>query len=65
VIIADGIVARMEQAADPKAEGQRICVELMQQLSALPGVAGVHVMAPRNESALVPTIAEFRKLRRG
>jgi methylenetetrahydrofolate reductase (NADPH) len=62
VIIADGIVARMEQAADPKAEGQRICVELMQQLSELPGVAGVHVMAPRNESALAPTIAEFRRV---
>jgi methylenetetrahydrofolate reductase (NADPH) len=61
VIIADGIVARMEQAADPKAEGQRICVELMQQLSALPGVAGVHVMAPRNESALASTIEAFRQ----
>jgi methylenetetrahydrofolate reductase (NADPH) len=61
VIIADGIVARMERAADPKAEGQRICVELMQQLSTLPGVAGVHVMAPRNESALAPTIEAFRQ----
>jgi methylenetetrahydrofolate reductase (NADPH) len=61
VIIADGIVARMEQAADPRAEGQRVCVELMQQLSALRGIAGVHVMAPRNESALAPTIEAFRQ----
>jgi methylenetetrahydrofolate reductase (NADPH) len=61
VIIADAIVARMEQATDPRAEGQRICVELMQQLRELRGVAGVHVMAPRNESALAPTLAEFRK----
>jgi methylenetetrahydrofolate reductase (NADPH) len=62
VIIPDSIVARLEQAAEPKAEGQRICVELMQRLSTLKGVAGVHVMAPRNESAIAPTIAEFRRL---
>jgi methylenetetrahydrofolate reductase (NADPH) len=61
VIIPDTIVRRMEQAAEPKAEGQRICVELMQDLSELHGVAGVHVMAPLNESALAPTIAEFRR----
>jgi methylenetetrahydrofolate reductase (NADPH) len=61
VIIADAIVARMEQAAAPKAEGQRICVELMRSLSEMRGVAGVHVMAPLNESAIVPTIAEFRQ----
>ena len=27
-------------------------VELMQALKSMPGVAGVHVMAPRNESAV-------------
>jgi methylenetetrahydrofolate reductase (NADPH) len=53
VIIPDRIVARLEQAAEPKAEGQRICVELMLELSELKGVAGVHVMA------------HFRKLRAG
>jgi methylenetetrahydrofolate reductase (NADPH) len=61
VIIADAIVRRMEQAAEPKAEGQRICVELMQDLRELRGVAGVHVMAPLNESALAPTIEAFRQ----
>jgi methylenetetrahydrofolate reductase (NADPH) len=60
VIIADAIVARMEHAAEPKAEGQRICVELMRRLSEMRGVAGVHIMAPLNESAIAPTIAEFR-----
>jgi methylenetetrahydrofolate reductase (NADPH) len=62
VIIPESIVARLERAAEPKAEGQRICVELMRELTALKGVAGVHVMAPRNESAIAPTIAEFRAL---
>jgi methylenetetrahydrofolate reductase (NADPH) len=65
VIIPDAIVVRLQQAAEPKAEGVRICAELMQQLSELTGVAGVHVMAPRNESAIVPTIAEFRRLQAG
>src|SRR5262249_12997900 len=62
VIISDEIVARMEHAADPKAEGRRICVDLLQQLSELKGVAGAHVMAPLNEASLVPTLAEFRKV---
>ena len=61
VIIADAIVARMERATDQKAEGRRICVELLQQLSEVKGVAGAHVMAPLNEASLAPTLAEFRK----
>jgi methylenetetrahydrofolate reductase (NADPH) len=65
VIIPETTVRRLEQAAEPKAEGQRICVELMHELSELKGVAGVHVMAPRNESAIAPTIADFRKSRTG
>ena len=63
VIIPDWVAARLEQASDPKAEGRRICVDLMLKLSALRGVAGVHVMAPLNESAIAPVIAEFRRSR--
>jgi methylenetetrahydrofolate reductase (NADPH) len=64
VVIADAIIRRMERAREPKEEGRQICVELMHELSALKGIAGVHVMAPRNESALAPTLAEFRRLAR-
>jgi methylenetetrahydrofolate reductase (NADPH) len=60
VIISDAIVVRMEQASDQKAEGRRICVELLQQLAEIDGVAGAHVMAPLNEAALASTLAEFR-----
>jgi methylenetetrahydrofolate reductase (NADPH) len=60
VVISDAIVTRMERATDAKAEGRRICVELLQQLSGMKGVAGAHVMAPLNEAALAPTLAEFR-----
>jgi methylenetetrahydrofolate reductase (NADPH) len=59
-IISDAIVARMERASDQKAEGRRICVELLRQLAEMNGVAGAHVMAPLNEASLAPTLAEFR-----
>ena len=47
-IIPDAIVERLEGAADAKAEGRKICVELLQELAGVPGVAGAHVMAPRS-----------------
>jgi methylenetetrahydrofolate reductase (NADPH) len=60
-IIPEGIITRLEQAPDPAAEGRRICVELMQELSEIPGVAGVHIMAPGNDTAIPDVIAAFRK----
>ena len=47
-LIPDEIVGRLEKAADPKREGRRICVELLQALAEIPGIAGAHVMAPMN-----------------
>ena len=47
-LIPDEVVERLERAADPKREGRRICVELLQALAEIPGVAGAHVMAPMN-----------------
>jgi methylenetetrahydrofolate reductase (NADPH) len=47
-VVPDAIVERLEQAANPKAEGRRICVEVLQELAEIPGVAGAHVMAPMN-----------------
>ena len=55
-IVSDRIVERLERAADPKAEGIAICVELLQQLAETPGVAGAHVMAPAFHSAIRPAI---------
>jgi methylenetetrahydrofolate reductase (NADPH) len=60
-IIPDAFIARLEQAADPEAEGRRICVELISELAAIPGVAGVHVMAPGNDAAVPEVIAEARE----
>ena len=50
--IPDAIVERLEKAQDAKAEGLKICVELLQQLAEIPGVGGAHVMAPMNFSAI-------------
>jgi methylenetetrahydrofolate reductase (NADPH) len=47
VSVPDHVVERLEAAEDPRAEGERICIELIQGLSEIPGVAGVHLMAPR------------------
>jgi methylenetetrahydrofolate reductase (NADPH) len=59
-IIPDALIERLERAADPKLEGRRICVELLRELAQLPGVAGAHVMAPLNESAIAPVVQAFR-----
>jgi methylenetetrahydrofolate reductase (NADPH) len=56
-LIPESIVTRLERAADPKSEGKKICIELMQQLAETPGIAGVHVMAPQNHAALAEVIA--------
>jgi methylenetetrahydrofolate reductase (NADPH) len=54
------LIARLDGAPDQKAEGRRICVELMRELAAIPGVAGAHLMAPRQEAEMAAAIAEFR-----
>jgi methylenetetrahydrofolate reductase (NADH) len=64
-IIPDAFVARIEQAADPTAEGVRICVELIEELSTIAGVAGVHIMAPGNDAAVPEVIAQARRRVRG
>ena len=56
-IIPDAIVTRLESAGDPAREGRAICAELMQELAEIPGIAGVHVMAPQNPSAIPEVIA--------
>ena len=61
-IIPEALIERMEAAADERLEGRRICVELLQQLQQIPGVAGAHLMAPLNAAALPLVISEFRAL---
>jgi methylenetetrahydrofolate reductase (NADH) len=58
VHIPDALIARLEQASDPQREGVRICVEIIQQLRDIPGVAGVHIMAHRHEDLVREVVAQ-------
>ena len=62
--VPDAIIQRLEKAADPQAEGRKICVELLQQLAEVPGVAGAHVMAPMNFAEIPAAIQESGVLNR-
>ena len=63
-IIPDAIIERLEKAADPKAEGRKICVELLRELAEVPGIAGAHVMAPMNFAEIPAAIEESGVLKR-
>jgi methylenetetrahydrofolate reductase (NADPH) len=60
-IIPDAIIGRMDAAAEPRAEGTAIAVDLIRELAEIEGVAGVHVMAPLNEKAVPALIEAARK----
>ncbi len=60
-IIPDALVARMEAASDPLAEGRRICLDLVRDLADIPQVAGVHIMAPGNDAAVPDIIKAARE----
>ena len=57
-LIPDAIVERLEKASDPKREGRRICIEVLRELAATPGIAGAHVMAPMNFTEIPVVIEE-------
>jgi 5,10-methylenetetrahydrofolate reductase len=63
VHIPERLVRRLEQAADPVREGVRICLETIERLRALRGVAGVHLIAHRREP-LIAEIIDRASLRR-
>ena len=46
VHVPDAIIERLDGASDQAAEGQKICVELIELYKIMPGVSGVHIMAP-------------------
>lgn len=57
-VIPDSIVQRMEQAKDQIEEGIKICAELINEFQEIDGVHGAHLMAPRNLSAIAPTVKQ-------
>jgi len=60
VSVPKHILARMENAKDQKAEGRKICAELVEGLRQISGVNGVHVMAPmQNGKSIAQAIKAF------
>jgi methylenetetrahydrofolate reductase (NADPH) len=58
-IIPEWIIERLDKASDPRRAGEEICIEILRQLATIPGVAGAHIMAPQNPSAIARVIAAF------
>lgn len=54
--IPDHVIDRLKGAKDQAAEGRNLCVDLIQEISAIKGVAGVHVMAYRQEESVAEVI---------
>jgi methylenetetrahydrofolate reductase (NADPH) len=52
VHIPDAVVDRLARASDQKAEGKKIACEIIQQVREIEGVAGIHVMAYRQEHTI-------------
>ena len=55
--VPEEIVQRLKDAPDKKAEGIKLCVDLINQVREIKGVAGVHIMAIEWEEA-VPEIVK-------
>ncbi len=60
VVIPDEVVERLRKTPKQlqRAEGKRICVEIIQQVREMDGVHGVHVMAYRQEETVAEIIDE-------
>ena len=60
VMIPDEVVERLRKTPRKKRrkEGKKICVEIIQQVREIEGVAGVHVMAYRQEELVAEIIEE-------
>ncbi len=50
--LAEELIVRIEQAADARATGIRICIEQIERLKQVPGVHGIHIMAVAGEDAV-------------
>lgn len=58
VHIPDDVIKRLEGAQDQKAEGKRLCIDIINEVKEIPGVSGVHVMAYRQEEYVAEIVDE-------
>ncbi|MFZ2509455.1 MAG: methylenetetrahydrofolate reductase [Steroidobacteraceae bacterium] len=60
--IPDAVIRRLAGAGDQAREGRKLCVELVQEIRAISGVHGVHVMAYRQEESVAEVIERSQVL---
>jgi 5,10-methylenetetrahydrofolate reductase len=58
ITIPDAGDRALGRSAEPKLEGRKICVEMMQAVREMAGVSGVHVMAYRQEELVAEIVHE-------
>ena len=56
--IPDSVIKRLEGAQYQKAEGKRLCIDIINEVKEIPGVAGIHVMAYRQEEYVAEIVDE-------
>ncbi len=56
VAFPDALIQRLEDSSDPKQEGRRICIELIERMQKIDGIAGVHLMAPGQSAAAIAAL---------
>jgi len=57
--ISDEIIDRLDKSEDPISEGEKICIELIDQIKDLAGIDGVHLMGPNCETQSANIINTF------
>ena len=55
--IPDELISRMESAEDAKEEGIKICLEMIEKIKGIEGIAGIHLM-PIGWESITPVILE-------
>jgi 5,10-methylenetetrahydrofolate reductase len=63
VHIPDAVISRLEGAADQKAEGKRLCIDIINEVKEIEGVCGIHVMAYRQEEFVAEIVHESGMLK--
>ena len=58
VNIPEKVIKRIEGAGDQKAEGQKICIELLEQFKEIDGIHGAHLMGPRQEKTIADLVSK-------
>ena len=58
--IPDDIINRIEKSNNEKAEGTKICIELIQKYKLIKGVRGIHLMGYKQEEDIASVISHFK-----